>query len=1126
MNIIGRMNIKSAPTILSVVLLYISPDIFAQLNANGAYLIGNQVEVGIRNQGHEGAPDLAGSHSRTNSGTDVYLGFVANPQNDGWGNYDGDFFTPGAPENGFGLEINGFNYSNNGVNMSGSWDPTQYEIPGSLSNYQQTGDCISVEWNGSINNVGLKLVYSLNITQLYYTTDVTITNNTGATLNDVYYYRNLDPDNNEELNFDYVTVNTIVSQPTPGCEKALVSATQSSPWLSYIGLAGVGPNFRVSYGGFSNRDASDIWNGTGGMTGTAGSTLTDDIAISLAYKIATLPNGASENFQFSVILDQNQIDAAIASLYFFDFVGGTGTAPAYCEPVVDTVYTCAGIPATISVEGPNTGDYTWAWSPATDLSTTTGEVTQASPNSTTTYTVTGTPSGTCVSSQIIKEIVVDLTAGPEIDITDPGSQCGSFDLTTLVVTDPNNTPGTITEFYGVIPDSADQVAGIWPSNMIGPGDVVYVVIADPVGGCYAYEQVIIDFGGTGAAGNDSTITMCNFGGNTLTIEDYLSSGTATSGTWSETSSSPSGQFNISTTVFNAGGLAGTYTFEYFVPGVGGCPDDVSEITVILNAEPLADFDYIVNGQSSANGLSSACISNPITLDNNSIAGGGGAVITTNIWTYGDGNGSALANPAAFQYASTGTYTITLTVTTNQGCTDSYSMPITITTAPTMALTVGEPSCYQFTDGSLTINTAGGGPYTYVISNASGTQINIGGTNTVNNIGSGWYYLNVDDGSGCAGIDSVFIGQPDAIDVDLHITQPLCYGYNTGSAIVDTVFNYTGSYNQVSYYWNPNPSGTNGLGADSIQNLPPGTYALTINDNSGCSEVFDFTIAYPDSLYFVQLGTEPASCRVFDWQVGHGVVYAAASGDNPNYSYEWTNLTTGATSNNTTWGGLNPGDYQILVTDTKGCTLTAVVTVDEMFPNADFEMTSPQFTSNYFGTAVVDVHFENLSTDFANPNDPNADTTFFWNFDDGNPWVLSLDLYETFDRTYTEGGTFDICLVAINSNGCTDTVCKPLVIYNPLAFVPVNVFTPDGDELNDEFSFKEYAEGVSEFYCLIVNRWGVKMHEMNHITSSWDGKDMNGDQCHDGVYFYTYRGTAENGTPFEGQGTIQIINSKK
>lgn len=1095
----------------------------AQINPNGGYLMGDVVEIGVHNHGHEGAPNLTGSHARTNSTSDVYFGFVANPQNDGWTNYDGDFFTPGSPENGFGLEINGVNYSNNGVNVV-SFIGTQYEIPGSLTNYEQNGDCISLQWDGSVNNVGITIVYSLNVTQLYYTTEVTLTNNTGSTLNNLYYYRNLDPDNNQSINFNYSTTNTIVSQPEPGCEKALVSATQSTPWNSYIGLAAIGPQFRVSYGGFSNRDASAIWDGTGGLTGTPGSSSLDDVAISLAYKINSLPAGASETFEFSVILDQNQIDAAISSLYFFEFLGGSGLPPAYCEPTVDTVFTCAGIPTTISVEGPNTGDYTWTWSPTTDLSTTTGVSTQASPNSTTTYTATGTPVGTCISGDIIKEIVVDLTAGPEIEITDPGPQCGSFDLDDLVITDPNNTPGTVIEFYGVIPDSADQVAGIWPTNTINPGDVVYVMIGDPVGGCYAYEQIIIDFGGSGAAGEDSTISMCNVDGTILDLDDYLTAGSA--GVWSETTGSPSGQFNTSTAVFNGNGLAGTYSFEYFVAGVGGCPDDEAIVTVNLFAVPVADFEYIVNGQSSADGLTSVCISNLINFDNNSIAGGGGAVITVNDWDYGNGDGSASANPT-YTYPSTGNYTIELTVTTNQGCTDSFTLPIEITTAPTMAINNGIPSCFGFNDASVTVNTAGGGPYTYIITNSSGTVLNPTGTNTVNNIGSGWYYFNVDDGSGCAGVDSIFIPNPPQLDVDLVVTQPLCYGYNTGSAIADTVYNYNGSYNGISYHWNPNPTGANGLGEDSLMNLEPGEYILTLNDQNGCSRTFDFEIAYPDSLYFVELGTHPASCRMFYYQNGQGIVYAAASGDNPNYTYTWTNLQTGATSNNTTWGGLNPGDYQILVEDTKGCTLTAVVTVDSLNPVADFEMTSPQFTSEYYGTAIVDVNFVNQSTGFSNPNDPNTDTTFFWHFGfESEPWILSQDYFETFDTSYTVGGTYNVCLVALNSNGCSDTLCKPVVIYDPLLFVPINVFTPDGDGINDDFSFQYHSQAVSEFTCTIVNRWGIVVKEMNDITDSWDGTDKNGSVCNDGVYFYTYRVVADNGTVVEGQGTVQILNTQK
>ncbi len=1095
----------------------------AQLNSNGAYLIGNQVEVGIHNNGHEGAPDLAGSNSRTNSSTpDVFLGFVANPQNDGWVDYDGDFFTPGASENGFGIEINGVNYSNNGVNVSGFG--TQNEIAGTLSNYQQNGDCISVQWDGSVNNVGIKLIYSLNITQLYYTTEVTVTNNTGSTLNDVYYYRNVDPDNNVMIPGGvYETNNSIVSQPTPGCEKALVSATQSFPWDSYIGLAAIGMNFRVCYGGFSNRDGSDIWNATGlGFVGTAGFSVLDDIAISLAYKIAVLPAGASETFQFSVILDQNQIDAAISSLYYFDFVGGSGLPPAYCEPVIDTVFTCAGIPTTISVEGPNASGYTWAWTPTTDLSVTTGITTQASPNTTTTYTATGTPSGTCISGDIIKQIVVDLTAGPEIEIIDPGPQCGAFDLTTLVVNDLNNTPGTITDFYSVIPDSADQVAGQWPTNTINPGDVVYVMIGDPVGGCYAFEQVIINFG-SGAAGDDSTYAQCANNA-TLDLDNFLSVGT-TGGVWSETSAIPSGQFTPGTGAFNTTGEVGTFTFQYLIDGVGLCPDDISTITITIHPLPNADFEYLIAGQSSANGLTGGCISNPLTMDNNSTISSG--TITSNAWSFGNGSTSLLANPN-YQYPSVGNYVIQLTVTSNFGCTDSHTMPVEITTSPTILVNANDPTCYQFSDGSITINTSLPGTYTYLIldDDIDSTQMNIGNSNAANNLVSGWYYLIVDDGLGCDGIDSVFIDQPDELAIDLIITQPLCYGINSGIGFVDTVYNYTGSYNAISYFWNPTPTGQIGLGQDSATNMGAGDYTLTLNDQSGCSNVFDFTIAFPDSLYFIQLGSDPAFCRLFSYQSGNGVVYAAAAGGTPDYSYVWTNLETGVQVNNTTWGGLNPATYQIAATDDNGCVITAIIELDSLNPMADFEMTAPQFTSDYYGVAPVDVHFINQSLYFANPNDPNADTTFFWNFNSPTSgWILSQDVFETFDSTYLDGGEYQVCLVAINKNGCTDTLCKPLIIYNALEFVPVNIFTPDGDGNNDEFSFREYAKGVDEFYCLIVNRWGVKIHEMNDITAAWDGTDMNGSTCNDGVYFYTYRIVAEDGEIVEGQGTVQIVHSK-
>src|ERR1043165_3646545 len=80
----------------------------AQMVNGSAYMKGNYVEVGIDSLGgFEGtdtvvAPVPAGMHFRSNN---PYFGFVANPQQDGWVEYDGDFYTPGSPENGWGIEI-------------------------------------------------------------------------------------------------------------------------------------------------------------------------------------------------------------------------------------------------------------------------------------------------------------------------------------------------------------------------------------------------------------------------------------------------------------------------------------------------------------------------------------------------------------------------------------------------------------------------------------------------------------------------------------------------------------------------------------------------------------------------------------------------------------------------------------------------------------------------------------------------------------------------------------------------------------------------------------------------------------------------------------------------------------
>lgn len=81
---------------------------YAQIVGSGAYMKGNYVEIGIDGTyGYEGADTVTaslppGTHFRSDT---QYFGFMANPEMNGWTSYDGDFFTPGEPENGWGIEI-------------------------------------------------------------------------------------------------------------------------------------------------------------------------------------------------------------------------------------------------------------------------------------------------------------------------------------------------------------------------------------------------------------------------------------------------------------------------------------------------------------------------------------------------------------------------------------------------------------------------------------------------------------------------------------------------------------------------------------------------------------------------------------------------------------------------------------------------------------------------------------------------------------------------------------------------------------------------------------------------------------------------------------------------------------
>ena len=375
----------------------------AQIIGRDAYLIGDNLNIAIHGiKGNEGAQSMDSFHER-DDGRDVSCGLVADVDDTDWDISEmyGDYFSVGTPENGFGILMNGLDYSNN-------YNLNQIDSA-ALTSYSNGGNCINVCWQGEVEGLAIKVNYQLKKDALYYKTTVKLINTTAEDLVDLYYYRSFDPDNNQVMTGDFKTTNTIVSQPDSACQKALVSATQELPVPSYLGFGAIGENFRVSMGGFSNRDAEDIWNGEGGLTGIEDSVVVEvDEAISLAYKTDLL-TGDSVTFSFIIAVNEEAMNNALPDLYRINYLtdeGEHGVAWNACTEV-DTVKVCPGLPAMFFVEGEDTDDYDWNWLPPLGLTTEFDDTTYASPSETTTYTVRH--EGDECFPTVIKQIVFEPT---------------------------------------------------------------------------------------------------------------------------------------------------------------------------------------------------------------------------------------------------------------------------------------------------------------------------------------------------------------------------------------------------------------------------------------------------------------------------------------------------------------------------------------------------------------------------------------------------------------------------------------------------------------------------------------------------------------------------------------------
>jgi gliding motility-associated-like protein len=169
-----------------------------------------------------------------------------------------------------------------------------------------------------------------------------------------------------------------------------------------------------------------------------------------------------------------------------------------------------------------------------------------------------------------------------------------------------------------------------------------------------------------------------------------------------------------------------------------------------------------------------------------------------------------------------------------------------------------------------------------------------------------------------------------------------------------------------------------------------------------------------------------------------------------------------------------------------------------------------------GYGPLSVTFTNGSTNASN---------YQWNFGNGNS-TTATDLSSQ-NQVYDSVGTYFVTLIATNGN-CSDTATISVTVippYVPPVIVPVdlktpNIFTPNGDHVNDFFTFE--LLNIKSLDVTIVNRWGNPVYSSTAVPFSWDGKDSSGNMMDEGVYFYKYTAKGQQDEPFEGQGFVQLF----
>lgn len=170
---------------------------------------------------------------------------------------------------------------------------------------------------------------------------------------------------------------------------------------------------------------------------------------------------------------------------------------------------------------------------------------------------------------------------------------------------------------------------------------------------------------------------------------------------------------------------------------------------------------------------------------------------------------------------------------------------------------------------------------------------------------------------------------------------------------------------------------------------------------------------------------------------------------------------------------------LTLTNTFGCVDSSsapVLVCVHPNPEADFS----------FGPQPTDVLWPHILFEDQTNNTTDS-LLWLWSFGvDGN---LGSGVVQNPSFTFPDGGPseYPVLLTVWNQYGCWDTLTQWVVIDGVTQLFIPNAFTPNGDAINDVWSFA--AEGVHDFELSLFDRWGNPIWSTSDPNAHFDGGDL-------------------------------------